>query len=142
MKKAFFVLSVILLFACSSSNSPEKTLEKYFRSSMEGTISENTNLFANDDGTLLSEKAAKDLVGLVNGIREYKMKNLDTDHLSVDEIEIVDAEYNEAKTKAKLTYKVTLNGETDEDPSHQYFIKVGDEWKVVLMVRGTSWLER
>ncbi len=140
MKKLLFILSVFVFFACGSSNSPEKVLEQFVKASYEGTISENTSLVANDDGTPLSEKAAKELVNLIGGMVKYDMKQREVDKFSVDKVDILNVEYNEAKTKAKVQYLTTLNGKKGEESSTQYLIKNSDGWKIVVMVRGTDWL--
>jgi len=142
MKKIVFVLSAFVFFACGSANSPEKILEKFVKSSMDGTISENTNIVANDDGSPLEEKAAKELVNLVDGIRQYKMKEMKVEKLTVDKVEVVNVEYNEANSKARLEYITTVNGVKEDKTSTQYMIKGADGWKIVVMVRGNSWLNR
>jgi hypothetical protein len=72
------------------------------------------------------------------------LKDMKVDQLVVEEIKVLNIDYNEAKTKASLEYQITLKGENkkDDETKNQYMIKADDGWKIVNMVRGTSWLNR
>ena len=136
MKKLILIAVAALLFACQSSNSPEKTLKQFFDYTFEMEIANHPEILLSKSGDPLSEKELKEYGefvewGLNTSKEEHKLEKI-----VIENFEVVEVKYNEAKDKATIKYKLSIQGidNGDDNAVSKKMVKVDDAWRVVVEV--------
>jgi len=118
----FMVVSISLLFACSSNNKPSDVVKKAYTYANEGKYSEVEKCFSEDSLNYIKNYAI--LTGGIKGICDAN-----TNNRTIENIEILDEsiEGEGATVKVKFTYEDNSEREYDAE-----LIKEKGDWKLII----------